>query len=207
MSINHLIASFGYLTVFAMVTLEYLGIPLPGETALILASIYAGHTHKLAPWVIFAVAASAAIIGDMIGYWIGDKGGYRIIRAYGHKVRLDERRLKIARYLFDRHGATVVFLGRFVTVLRSYAAFLAGVNRMAWRRFMLANAAGGILWAGAWTVAAYLFGNALARASGTIALVLGIVGVVVFTIGFLVVRRRMTVLGPLAEDAYPGPLT
>jgi membrane protein DedA with SNARE-associated domain len=207
MSINHLVASFGYLAVFAMVTLEYLGIPLPGETALILASIYAGHTHKLSPWVIFAVAVSAAIIGDVIGYWIGHKGGYRIIKAHGHRVRLDERRLKIARYLFDRHGSMVVLLGRFVTVLRSYAAFLAGVNKMAWRRFMVANVAGGILWAGAWTLAAYVFGDALARASGTIALAFGLLGVAVFTVGFLIVRRRMEVLGPLAEDAYPGPLT
>jgi membrane protein DedA with SNARE-associated domain len=206
MNINHLVASFGYLAVFAMVTVEYLGIPVPGETALILASIYAGHTHKLSPWVIFAVAVSAAIIGDVIGYWIGDKGGYRIIKAHGHRVRLDERRLKIARYLFDRHGSMVVLLGRFITVLRSYAAFLAGVNKMPWRRFMVANVAGGILWAGAWTLAAYVFGDALARASGTIALVFGLVGVAVFTVGFLIVRRRMEVLGPLAEDAYPGPL-
>src|SRR5215471_825780 len=139
MSINHLVASFGYLAVFAMVTLEYLGVPVPGETALILASIYAGHTHKLSPWVIFAVAVSAAVIGDVIGYWIGEKGGYRIIKAHGHRIRLDERRLKIARYLFDRHGTTVVFFGRFITLLRSYAAFLAGVNKMAWRRFMVAN--------------------------------------------------------------------
>jgi membrane protein DedA with SNARE-associated domain len=119
-----------------LVGAESLGIPLPGETALILAGTYAGHTHRLSPWLIFLVAAAAAIIGDNIGYWIGDKGGYRLARRYGPKVRLDEHKLKIARYLFDRYGDRVVFFGRFVSVLRTYAAFLAGVSRMRWRRFL-----------------------------------------------------------------------
>src|SRR4029077_11548018 len=77
-NIGHLIASYGYLALFALVAAESLGIPLPGETALITAGIYAGHTHRLSPWLIFAVAAAAAIIGDNIGYWIGGKGGYRL---------------------------------------------------------------------------------------------------------------------------------
>ena len=172
MSIGSLIESYGYLAVFVLVGAESLGIPLPGETALITAAIYAGHTHRLNPWLIFLVASAAAIIGDNIGYWIGDKGGYRLARRYGSKVRLDERKLKIARYLFDRHGGKVVFFGRFVSVLRTYAAFLAGTSKMRWRRFLPANAAGGIAWAAIWTLAAYLAGNALQRASGTINLIL-----------------------------------
>src|SRR6266851_5934184 len=167
-NIGHLIASYGYLALFALVAAESLGIPLPGETALITAGIYAGHTHRLSPWLIFAVAAAGAIIGDNIGYWIGDKGGYRLARRYGHKVRLDERKLKIARYLFDSHGGKVVFFGRFVSILRTYAAFLAGTTRMRWRRFVVANASGGIVWAGIYTLTAYLAGNALQKASGTI---------------------------------------
>lgn len=131
MSISHLIETYGYLAVFALVAAESLGIPLPGETALITAAIYAGHTHRLNPWLIFAVASAAAIIGDNIGFWIGDKGGYRLARRYGSKVRLDEQKLKIARYLFDRHGQKVVFFGRFVSVLRTYAAFLAGATILA----------------------------------------------------------------------------
>jgi membrane protein DedA with SNARE-associated domain len=99
--------------VFVLVGIESLGIPLPGETAVIVAGGYAGSTHKLSPWLIFAVAA-AAIAGDNIGYWIDDKGGYQLARRYGRKVRLDEQKLKIARYLFDRHGVNVVFFGRFV---------------------------------------------------------------------------------------------
>ena len=101
MNISHLIASYGYLALFVLVGAESLGIPLPGETALITAGIYAGHTHRLSPGLIFAVASAAAIVGDNIGYWIGDKGGYPLARRYGPRVRLDQRKLKITRYMFE----------------------------------------------------------------------------------------------------------
>jgi membrane protein DedA with SNARE-associated domain len=205
-SISSLIDSYGYLAVFVLVGAESLGIPLPGETALITAAIYAGHTHRLNPWLIFLVAAAAAIIGDNIGYWIGDKGGYRLARRYGPKVRLDERKLKTARYLFDLHGVKVVFFGRFVSVLRTYAAFLAGTSKMRWRRFLPANAAGGIVWAAIWTFAAYLAGNALKRASGIINLVFIGAAVIAIVVAILVVRRQTSKFADRAEQAYPGPL-
>jgi membrane protein DedA with SNARE-associated domain len=205
-NISHLIASYGYLALFALVGAESMGIPLPGETALVTAGIYAGHTHHLSPWLIFAVASAAAIIGDNIGYWIGDKGGYRLARRYGPRVRLDERKLKIARYLFDAHGGKVVFFGRFVSVLRTYAAFLAGTSRMRWRRFLLANASGGIVWAAIFTVAAYLAGNAVQRASGTITWVLAGTAVLAIAAVLLLVRRQTGRLAGRAEAAYPGPL-
>lgn len=207
MNISNLIASYGYWAVFLLVGVESLGIPLPGETALITAAIYAGHTHRLSPWLIFAVAAAGAIIGDNIGYWIGDKGGYRLARRYGHKVRLDEQKLKIARYLFDRHGGKVVFFGRFVSILRTYAAFLAGTSKMRWRRFFVANASGGIVWAGIYTLAAYLAGTALQQVSGTLNWVLLGVAVVAVVAAILIVRRQTGRLAVRAEAAYPGPLT
>jgi membrane protein DedA with SNARE-associated domain len=204
-SISHLIASYGYWALFLLVGAESLGIPLPGETALIIAGTYAGHTHRLSLWLIFAVAA-AAIIGDNIGYWIGDKGGYRLARRYGHKVRLDERKLKIARYLFDTHGGKVVFLGRFVSVLRTYAAFLAGTSKMRWRLFLPANAAGGILWAAIFTTASYLAGNALQRVSGTITWALAGAAVAAIIALLLLIRQQTGRLAARAEAAYPGPL-
>lgn len=203
MNLTQLITSYGYWALFVLVGAESLGIPLPGETALILAGTYAGTTHRLSPWAIFVVAAAAAIIGDNVGYWIGVKGGYRLARRYGPKVRLDEQKLKIARYLFDRHGTEVVFFGRFVSVLRTYAAFLAGTSRMRWRRFLPANAAGGIIWAGAYTLAAYLAGRALQRVSGTIGLILAGLAVVATIV---VIRRQTGKLAARAEAAYPGPL-
>jgi membrane protein DedA with SNARE-associated domain len=205
-NIGHLITSYGYWAVFVLVAMESLGVPLPGETALIVAGAYAGESHRLSPWVIFGVASVAAIIGDNIGYWIGDKGGYPLARRYGRGVHLDERKLKIARYLFDRHGRTVVFFGRFVAVLRTYAAFLAGLSRMRWRRFLPANAAGGIVWAGAYTTAAYLAGDALKRASGTISLILGIGAVIAIIAVVLLTRRETGRLAARAEATYPGPL-
>lgn len=206
MNISHLINAFGYWALFGLVGLESLGIPLPGETALIIAGTYAGTTHHLNPWLIWVVASAAAIIGDNIGYWIGDKGGYALARRYGRKVRLDERKLKIARLLFDTHGAKVVFFGRFVSVLRTYAAFLAGTSRMRWRKFLPANAAGGIVWAGIYTLVSYLAGNALQRASGTITWVLAGAAVVAIVVAVLLVRRQASRLAVRAEAAYPGPL-
>ncbi len=206
MNISHLIAGYGYLALFALVAAESLGIPLPGETALITAGVYAGHTHHLSPWLIFAMASAAAIIGDNIGYWIGDKGGYRLACRYGHTVRLDERKLKIARYLFDTHGGKVVFLGRCVSILRTYAAFLAGTSKMRWRWFAVANASGGIVWAGVFTLASYLAGSALQRASGTITWLLAGAAVVAIAAGLVLVRRQTGRLAVRAEAAHPGPL-
>jgi len=207
LNISHLLATYGYWAVFALVAAESLGIPLPGETALIIAAAYAGHTHHLSPWIIFAVASAAAIAGDNVGFWIGGKGGYRLARKYGHKVRLDERKLKIARYLFDTHGPKVVFFGRFISLLRVYAAFLAGTSRMRWHRFLFANATGGIAWAGAYTLAAYLAGDTLRSLSGTIDLAIGgTAGLTIAAALLLILRRQTGRLAARAEAAYPGPL-
>jgi membrane protein DedA with SNARE-associated domain len=207
MNIDHLINSFGYWAVFGLVAAESFGIPVPGETALIAAGTYAGHTHKLSPWLIFMVAAAAAIIGDNIGYLVGDKGGYRLLRRYGHYIHVDESRMKVGRYLFDRYGGRVVFFGRFVSVLRTYAAFLAGANRMRWRRFLVFNAAGGILWAAIFTAASYAAGNTLQHVSGVLNIVLAAVAVVVIVVALVLVRRRINRLVDVAEAAYPGRLT
>jgi len=99
---SHLIVTYGYLAVALLVGAESVGIPVPGETALILAAGYAGHTHQLSAWIIFAAAAAAAILGDNVGFWIGGTGGYRLLRQYGHYVGIDETKLKIGRYIFDR---------------------------------------------------------------------------------------------------------
>jgi membrane protein DedA with SNARE-associated domain len=206
MNITHLIESYGYWALFALVAVESLGVPLPGETALIVAGTYAGTTHHLNPWLIFVVASGAAIIGDNIGYWIGDKGGYALARRYGPRVRLDERKLKIARYLFDRHGVKVVFFGRFIALLRTYAAFLAGTSQMRWRLFLPANAAGGIVWAGVYTLLSYLAGHALERASSIVTWVLAGGAVLAIAAGVVLLRRQGRRLAAKAEAAYPGPL-
>jgi membrane protein DedA with SNARE-associated domain len=206
MNVHQLITTHGYWLLFVLVCVESLGVPLPGETALIIAGTYAGTTHNLNPWLIFLVASAAAIVGDNIGYWVGDKGGYALARRYGHKVRLDEQKLKIARYLFDRHGAKVVFFGRFVSVLRTYAAFLAGTSKMRWRLFLPANAAGGLVWAAVYTLLSYFAGTWLQEASSTITWVLIGAAVVAIVAAVFLVRRQAGRLAARAEAAYPGPL-
>ncbi len=207
MNVDSLIAHNGYWALFALVALESLGIPLPGETILIAAGTYAGHTHRLNVWVIWIVAAAAAIIGDNIGYWIGDKGGYPLLRRYGHYIRFKEPEIKVGRYVFDRYGGSVVFFGRFVSILRTYAAFLAGTNKMRWRKFLVFNMAGGIIWAGFYAFASYYLGDALTHASSTINWMLGGVAVVAVFVTIMLVRRASKRLEILAEAAYPGPLT
>ena len=206
MNVDHLLHTYGYLAVFLLVGGESLGIPLPGETILIAAGIYAGSQHTLSVWGIFAVAAAAAIIGDNIGYWIGDKGGYRLVRRYGHYVRADEGKIKVGRLVFDRHGGKVVFFGRFVSVLRTYAAFLAGTLKMRWRRFLPFNAAGGIVWAAIYTFVPYAVGSAIKGVSTTVTVVLGVLAAAVIITSIVMVRRKASQLSEAAEAAYPGPL-
>ena len=206
MSISQLIDAYGYLAVFLLVGAESLGVPVPGETALIAAGTYAGHTHRLSPWGIVAMAILGAIIGDSIGFWVGYRGGYRLVWRFGRRLRLDERKLKVGRYIFDAHGPKVVFFGRFVSILRTYAAFLAGMNRMRWRRFLAANIAGAIVWAGIFTVASYFAGNALSHLSGMLSVVIGAAALLSLAACGLVVRRQANAIARQAEAAFAGPM-
>ena len=155
---QHLIQTYGLWILFVVVMLESLGLPMPGETALIAAGAYAGSTHRIGLLLVVAVAATAAIVGDNLGYLIGRKLGLHLLVKYGSRVHLHKSRLKIGEYLFLRHGGKIVFVGRFVALLRSLAAVLAGANRMPWPQFLLMNALGGICWAGLFGGGAYLFG-------------------------------------------------
>lgn len=179
---------------------------MPGETILIAAALYAGSAHKLSVWAIFAFAAAAAITGYNIGFWIGDKGGYRLLHRYGRYIRADETKIKIGRLIFDRHGGKVVFFGRFVSVLRTYAAFLSGTLKMAWRRFLPYNASGGIVWAAIYSFVPYAIGNTINKASKPVDIGLGVVAVALVPIGIWVIRRQAGRLAVQAEAAYPGPL-
>src|SRR3954447_21388814 len=206
-ALDDLLTNFGYLAVFAMIGIESLGIPAPGETVLVTAGIYAGATHNLEIARGILAATAGAIIGDNIGYAIGRKGGYRLLLKHGPKIRIRQRHIKVARYIFDRHGSKVVFFGRFVAILRTYAAFLAGVGQMEWRRFLLANAAGGIVWALIFGLAAFYGGKAFERLSTPINISLGIVGLAAIVVFVLFLRRRTEALADVAERAYPGPLS
>src|SRR5882762_5717124 len=205
-NLDSLLATYGYLAVFFFVGIESLGIPVPGETMLVTAAIYAGTTGRLSIFWVVVASAAGAIVGDNIGYLIGRTGGYRLVKRYGRYIRLEEDRLRLGQYLFHKHGPKVVFFGRFISVLRIFAAFLAGVNHMHWRRFLFFNAAGGIVWSTLYGVAAYLFGQQLLRLSGKVDLALAIVGVVVIIGVVIFLRRNEARLQREADAAMPGPL-
>ena len=198
------LASYGYLAVFLLVMAESVGVPVPGETALVGAALYAGSTHKLEIEWIVAAAIAGAILGDNIGFAIGRYGGAKLLLRHGHKIHLDEARLKIGIWLFRRHGGKVVFWGRFVSILRTYAAFLAGANQMDWKRFLFFNAAGGIVWATVFGVLYYEFGGALQKFSTTIDIVLGAGGAAILVAFAIWTKRKEAELQEKAEREVTG---
>jgi membrane protein DedA with SNARE-associated domain len=205
-TLDNLLSQYGYAAVLLFVMIESLGVPFPGETMVITGALYAGVTHNLVVWVIWAAAAAGAIVGDNIGFAIGHWGGYRLLRRYGSKVRLDEAKLKVGRLVFDRHGGKVVFFGRFISILRTYAAFLAGTNRMSYWRFFAFNAAGGIVWSGIYALGFYYAGGTLKSLRAPFDIGLGLAAALV-VIAFLVwIRRHEKRLEAEAEREYPGEL-
>jgi membrane protein DedA with SNARE-associated domain len=204
--LNHALALYGYLAVFAFVGIESLGIPIPAETMLVTAAVYAGLTHQLSIPLVVVAAAVGAIVGDNIGFGIGHWGGYRFLVRYGKYVRLDQRKLKVGRYIFLRHGGKVVFFGRFVSILRTYAALLAGTNRMRWWRFVVFNAAGGIIWSALYGFGAYYLGQEIESLRGPVQIAIGVVAVVVIVAFLIFVRRSEAQLEEKAEQVFPGAL-
>ena len=188
-SLSGLVNSYGYAAVFVAVLVESLGVPLPGETALVAAGILAATTHRLSLAWLIVVAALAANLGGNIGYLIGATGGEALVSRFGRRTGLDQRRLEAGRRLFYRHGGKIVFLGRFVSILRTYAAILAGLNRMPWPRFALWNGAGSVLWAVVFAVGSYEFGHAISRFGTVMGIVVGSV-IAVGVVVALVVGRR-----------------
>jgi membrane protein DedA with SNARE-associated domain len=161
-----LLATYGYAAIFVLVMLESAGIPLPGETILVSASIYASTSRGLDIRFVIGAAVAGAIVGDNIGFWVGRTFGQQLLARWGYLIGLDARKLKLGQYLFMRHGGKIVFFGRFVALLRAWAAILAGVNRFSPFRFFLLNAAGGIAWATVFGLGGYLFGEGIHRIAG-----------------------------------------
>jgi membrane protein DedA with SNARE-associated domain len=205
-TLHRLLENYGYAAVFLFVGVESLGVPFPGETMVIVAALYAGASHHLTVWLIWLTAAAGAILGDNIGFGIGHWGGYRLLRRYGNKVRINEAKLKVGRLIFDRHGGKVVFFGRFISILRTYAAFLAGTTRMPYVRFLFFNAAGGIIWSGIYAIAFYYVGSALDKARGPVDYGLGGAAAVIVVAFIVWLRRNEKRLEDEAERVYPGPL-
>jgi len=203
---HDLIQIYGLWVLFGLIMMESMGVPVPGETALVTAAIYAGLTHRISIVSVVLVAATAAIVGDNIGYLIGRSLGLRLLTRYGKYIHFNEPRLKVGHYLFLRHGGKIVFFGRFVAILRTYSALLAGSNRMNWRYFLVMNALGGICWASAFGIGAYLFGEQATLVAGPVSYLLlaGAIALVIAGVAFF--RYHENELVQRAEAAFPGPV-
>jgi membrane protein DedA with SNARE-associated domain len=205
-SIGHLIHDYGLIVVAVCIFVEGVGIPLPGETALIIASVMSGTHHTLNIVEVILTAAAAAAVGRTIGYSIGWEYGYRMLLRYGPYVGITEARIKLGEYLFLRHGGKIIIVAQFVPILRTIAGILAGANRMPRPQFLLANIVGAALWATVFGIAAYTFGRQIERLAGSMLIVLGI-GAVIFLFLFAnFIKRHEEQLVAEAERAIPGPL-
>jgi membrane protein DedA with SNARE-associated domain len=154
----HVPTNLGYVALAGIVGFETMGVPLPGETALIAAGVLASEGHLKIELVIL-VTAAAAIVGDNVGFWIGRRGGRKLLELPGPLARHRQRVLERGEEIFRRHGGKTVFFGRWFSGLRIASAWLAGVNKMAWGEFLVYNALGGIAWATSVGLLAYWAGH------------------------------------------------
>jgi membrane protein DedA with SNARE-associated domain len=205
-TIAHLVHDYGLLVVAAVIGLESLGIPLPGETALIVASVIAGSRPELDIVAVILTAAAASSVGRAVGYLIGRKFGYLLLLRYGSYVWLTERRIKLGQYLFLRHGGKIVIVAQFLPVLRTIGGILAGANRMPRHQFMVTNVIGATLWAVFFGVIAYYFGRGVERLTGPLVIVLALGTAVFLIFAVRFIRIHETQLTAKAEQALPGPL-
>jgi membrane protein DedA with SNARE-associated domain len=204
--IQQLIHTYGLWVVFFVVMAESIGLPMPGETTLVAAGLYAGSTHQINPYLLVAVAAAGAVVGDNIGYVIGRTIGLRLLLRYGSYVNLTEARLKLGRYLFMRHGGKIVFFGRFIALLRTFAALLAGADQMPWPKFLLFNALGGICWAALFGFGAYAFGDKMASVAGPFAAAMIATALIAVAASIFYLRGHEQELQEKVERLFPGPL-
>jgi membrane protein DedA with SNARE-associated domain len=149
---------YGYLAVAGLVFLEDFGVPVPGETILIAAAVYAG-AHRLNVVAVGLIALGAAVLGDNVGYAIGYFGGHRLVLRFGRYVFLTKERLDKAEGFFRRHGGKVVTVARFIEGLRQANGIIAGITEMYWPKFVVFNAVGATLWVGVWLTVGYAAGS------------------------------------------------
>jgi undecaprenyl-diphosphatase len=182
-------ANLGYPVLFGLVMVESMGVPVPGETAIILSGL-AANQGRLSIELVILVAAAAAIIGDNIGFEIGRRGGRALLERPGRFARQRRQMLDVADPFFERHGPKAVFLGRWIAGLRVWAAWFAGASDMPWRTFFVWNAAGGICWATSVGLAAYFGGQAVEKVITEVGVYGGIAVVALLVLLFLLHRRR-----------------
>ena len=202
-----LVVQYGYWAIFIVIALESAGVPMPGETILISAAVYAGAHHDgLNIYLVIATAAAGAILGDNVGFWVGREWGLTLLLRYGRYIGIDEAKLKVGQYLFLKHGGKIVFFGRFVALLRAFAAVLAGANRFDAKRFLIYNALGGVVWASLMGGLGYVFGLQVEHIVGPLGIGALILVILISVMSWRFFKRHEARLTIEAEKALPGPL-
>jgi undecaprenyl-diphosphatase len=176
---------YGYATLFLITFLEtsaFLGLVAPGETVIVLCGFYA-YRGILDPWLVGAISIVGAILGDQVGYLLGRSYGQSLIKRFGRFFLFDEKRLMAAQKYYKKHGGKTVFIGRFMSILRSFGPVVAGIGKMPWRTFSLWSVASCIVWAAVFTILGYFFGKSWEVIENYI----GWGGAVAFVLGVIVV--------------------
>lgn len=206
-SISHL-GGWVYGFVFAFCALQSAGVPVPGTSALIAAAVYAGTSHHLEIATLIAAAAGGAILGNAVGFALGWWGGATLLERYGRYLRLTRERVEVGRYVLARHGGKLVFFGRFISGLRTYAAFLAGLGRMSPRRFVTVSSLAVIAWSVINGLQYYFFAHALDAADTIVTVLLIVLGAAVLLGTALLLRRqgrKLMLEAELARTQAPDP--
>jgi membrane protein DedA with SNARE-associated domain len=197
------ISIYGVWLVAAFIALESVGVPLPAEAALIAAGFVAARTDGPNIWFLIAAGILAAILGEIVGFWIGRRFGYQLLKRYGARLGLTEGRIRIGQWLFVRYGGRFVFIARFLPVLRNMAAVLAGTNSMAQHHFYFASGAAAVAWIMCYGLAAYSFGEAFSNLASPVAVFLGLTAaLIVLAVPALILRYEKRLLAK-AERGMP----
>jgi membrane protein DedA with SNARE-associated domain len=203
---TELIHHYGGWVVFALVFLEAVGLPLPGETILVSAAIYAGTTQNLSIALVLLAGVLGATLGSILGFLIGRRYGYPLLLRHGGYIGLTETRIKIGQYLFKRYGIGLVLTARFVAFFRSVVGLIAGANRMPFTHFAVASTAGAIAWVLLYGLAAYYLGKEIERFAKPVALTVAVLGAIAIIAIVASWRRKEQELAAAAEQEFPGPL-
>jgi membrane protein DedA with SNARE-associated domain len=201
-----LISAYGPAFVGGVLALESLCIPVPGETVLLTAAVYAGKTHDISIWAVFVAGVAGAVCGNLLAFWLGRKYGYGLLWRYGSYLHLTPARLRLGQYLFLRHGGKFVILARFVPLLRSIAGALAGANCMPLGRFLVANLVGALAWVALDCSCAYSIGRALARVAPWVGIALVCIVLLLAAGAAMFLKRHEKRLELEAERALGGAL-